>query len=86
MVLKDHHTGIIEFLNPDGARVASASNSPQLLERKYDGSLVPISESQLFPSLLLYFLALDDRVYEVHFGNRRISTISFPRNPTIKVD
>lgn len=86
MELKDHKISIFEFLNPEGARVASASDNLRLLERKYDGSLVPIPESRLFPSLThLYFLALDDRVYEVHFGNRKVSTISFPRSPTIVV-
>lgn len=78
MELKDHKISIFEFLNPDRAFVASASDNSQLLERRYDRSLVSIPESQLFLSLThLYFFAPDNRVYEVHFGDCIISIISF---------
>jgi hypothetical protein len=72
---------IVEFLNPDGERVAN--DDLELLERRMDGSLVSIPEARLFPSLPLYFLPMDDRVFEVHFGHRRICTISFPRRSEV---
>jgi hypothetical protein len=76
----------VEFLNPDGARVISDDHDLELLERRCNGSLVSIPECRMFPSFRhLYFIAPDDRVYEVHFGHRIVSTISFPRHAEVAV-
>ncbi|KAG1787203.1 uncharacterized protein HD556DRAFT_1312919 [Suillus plorans] len=84
MELKEHQIYTVEFLNPDGARVAS--DDLELLERRCDGSLASIPESRMFPSFRhLYFITPDDRVYEVHFGHRIVSTITFPRRAEVAV-
>ncbi|KAG1830910.1 hypothetical protein EV424DRAFT_1534837 [Suillus variegatus] len=84
MELKEHQIYTVEFLNPDGARVAS--DDLELLERRCDGSLTSIPESRMFPSFRhLYFITPDDRVYEVHFGHRIVSTITFPRRAEVVV-
>ncbi|KAG1758771.1 hypothetical protein EDD22DRAFT_908904 [Suillus occidentalis] len=81
MELKENRVHIVEFLDPDGERVAN--DDLELLEKRMDGSFISIPEARLFPSLPLYFLASDDRVFEVHFGHRLICTISFPRRSEV---
>lgn len=83
MELRGHRVHTLEFLHSDGSR---ATNSDlKLLQRRNDGSSAPISpHTQLFPSSNhLYFISPDDRVYEVHFANHLIYTLSFPRQITV---
>ncbi|KIK45721.1 hypothetical protein CY34DRAFT_493470 [Suillus luteus UH-Slu-Lm8-n1] len=56
----------------------------QVTTREENGWILSLhTRSPVVPLLPLYFLAPDDRVFEVHFGHRRICTISFPRRSEV---
>jgi hypothetical protein len=76
MELCEHHIHTLEFLHHNGS--CTTGGNLKLLERRNDGSLVPVSGSQLFPSSShLYFIYPDDCIYEVHFAQHIIAIISF---------